>query len=96
MALAGNVGVNVEALPRDIPAHAALFGEDQGRYLVALNTADASRLIDEAAALGVPALRIGTTSGDEVVFGARDRVALSTLRSAHEDWLPSYMSAAAE
>jgi phosphoribosylformylglycinamidine synthase len=96
MALAGNVGVSVEALPRDIPAHAALFGEDQARYLVALHTADASRLIDEAAALGIPALRIGTTGGDEVVFGARDRVALSALRSAHEEWLPSYMAAAAE
>jgi len=35
MALAGNIGVKLKQLPQG-PTHAALFGEDQARYLIAV------------------------------------------------------------
>ena len=35
MALAGGLGVALDAAPEGLPAHAVWFGEDQGRYVVA-------------------------------------------------------------
>ncbi|WP_419814898.1 phosphoribosylformylglycinamidine synthase subunit PurL [Glacieibacterium sp.] len=77
MALAGRIGA---ALEQDAGA-AAMFGEDQGRYLV---TVAAGARIEPGA---VPARRIGTTGGDTVAG-----VILSELRAAHEDWLPKLMA----
>ena len=36
MALAGGIGVRLSTGPRDIPGHAFWFGEDQGRYVLAV------------------------------------------------------------
>ena len=36
MAMAGLIGVRLSTGPRDIPGHAFWFGEDQGRYLLAV------------------------------------------------------------
>ena len=36
MAMAGRIGVRLSAGPRDIPGHAFWFGEDQGRYVLAV------------------------------------------------------------
>ena len=88
MALAGGVGAQV-ALPEGMPAHAAAFGEDQGRYLVTVKDADA--VLARAEGAGVPARRIGTT-GDEALVIDGERVALAALREAHEGWLPGYMA----
>ena len=35
MAMAGGVGASIDAVPAGIPVHAALFGEDQARYVLA-------------------------------------------------------------
>ena len=73
-----------------MPAHGWLFGEDQGRYLVATAPEETEAMIWHAAEAGLPCLRIGTTGGDALVLGG-EAVPLATLRRAHEDWLPGYM-----
>lgn len=91
MALAGDLGCELDVpLALDIPLHAWLYGEDQGRYVV--TTAEPDALLARAEAAGVPALRIGTTGGDGIVMSTGDAIALSLLRDAHEDWLPRYMA----
>nr|WP_246423135.1 phosphoribosylformylglycinamidine synthase subunit PurL [Roseospira visakhapatnamensis] len=84
MALAGSIGatLSVDTTP------AALFGEDQGRYVVTLPEAEAASLLAD---LGGTARRIGVTGGDALVIGA-DSVALATVRTAHDGWLPGIMS----
>jgi phosphoribosylformylglycinamidine synthase len=91
MALAGKVGVSLDAAP-DLGAAAWFFGEDQGRYLVA--TRDPEALLDRAAAAGVPARRIGRAGGTAVGLGAAS-VPLDALRAAHAGGLPALLDAPA-
>jgi phosphoribosylformylglycinamidine synthase II len=91
MAMAGGVGATIEALPAG-PAHAALFGEDQARYLVAVSQGAADAVLSEAKAAGVPAIKLGTTGGSALSLAGEGSVEVKTLKSAHENWLPDYMS----
>jgi phosphoribosylformylglycinamidine synthase len=65
------------------------FGEDQGRYVVATKNADA--VLAKAKEAGIPAAVIGKTGGSEVKLAGVGAVSLSSLKSAHEAWLPTYM-----
>ncbi|SEG51831.1 phosphoribosylformylglycinamidine synthase subunit PurL [Bosea lathyri] len=91
MVMAGGVGATIDALPSGA-AHAVLFGEDQARYLVAVPQASAEALLAEAKAAGVPAVMLGTTGGDMLSLPGEAAIAVSALKSAHENWLPDYMS----
>jgi phosphoribosylformylglycinamidine synthase len=66
-----------------------LFGEDQARYLVTTEQAEA--LVDAAAAAGVPARILGQTGGDRLILAAGEAISLAELRAGHEGWLPGYM-----
>ena len=90
MALAGRVGAALNRPNGDIPAHAFFFGEDQARYIVTATEPD--KVIDLAVSAGVPAAAIGTTGGEKLTFGADDTISLAALRTASEEWLPSYMA----
>jgi phosphoribosylformylglycinamidine synthase len=85
MAMAGGVGAALD-LPDDA---GALFGEDQGRYIVVTN--DAESVEARAKAVGVSANRIGATRGDALIH-AGDSITVTALSEAHEGWLPSYMA----
>ncbi|WP_036284522.1 phosphoribosylformylglycinamidine synthase subunit PurL [Methylocystis sp. ATCC 49242] len=91
MALAGGLGATVERLPEGL-AHAALFGEDQARYLVAVPASHAAAVATAAAGKGVPVLAIGVTGGDALKLPGEAPILLSELREAHEAPLPAYMS----
>jgi len=89
MALASNVGVVLNASSHE-HAHFYLFGEDQGRYLVA--TSDPDALIGAAHAAGVHASIAGRAGGQ--AFASEPglfTIPLADLRQAHEAWLPTYM-----
>ncbi|MDB5416972.1 MAG: phosphoribosylformylglycinamidine synthase [Phenylobacterium sp.] len=88
MALASGVGAQLVA-QGETPAHAWLFGEDQGRYLIATPSPDA--LLAAAAANGVPARIVGEAGGDVLAVPGLFNLALTRLREAHEAWLPAYM-----
>jgi len=94
MALAGGTGMTMTVVPH-IPSPAAiLFGEDQGRYVVATSDPDAVRASANAASLF--AVAIGTTGGDGLTFdlvdrGGPQRVSLADLRAAHEGFFPGLM-----
>ncbi|MBM3516394.1 MAG: phosphoribosylformylglycinamidine synthase subunit PurL [Alphaproteobacteria bacterium] len=96
MALAGDTGVTVVPPRLEIPLFAWLFGEDQGRYLVAATSANAERIVASAAAAGVPAVGIGQAAGKDLTVSDADTISLSELRTAHERWLPEYMAATPE
>ena len=72
------------------PTHGWLFGEDQARYI--LCSTEAAALLAAAEAAGVPAAIIGRTGGESLTLSSGHTISLSVLRSAHEDWLPAYMS----
>lgn len=91
MAMAKGIGAKVEALPAG-PAHAVLFGEDQGRYLLSLPAGAAEAVVAEAKAAGVPAQIIGKTGGSELALPGEAAVSIAALRKTHEGWLPDYMA----
>ncbi|MEM6693867.1 MAG: phosphoribosylformylglycinamidine synthase subunit PurL [Pseudomonadota bacterium] len=82
MARAGAVGVTL-----DLGDTAALFAEDQGRYLIACSFDAAEALMVAAGQASVPLAMIGRFTGTEIVFG-RASAALATLVAAHDAVLP--------
>ena len=90
MALASNIGVTLSA-SSGTHAHPFLFGEDQGRYLVA--TRDPARVLADAGAAGVHAIVAGEAGGDALASKELFSIALPVLRAANEGWLPDYMAA---
>ncbi len=91
MALASNVGVVLNAV-QDLPAHAFLFAEDQGRYLI--GTSEPRAIMDAAVRAGVPVAIVGAARGEALAVGGLFETPLSDLRQANEGWLPGYMGAA--
>ena len=89
MALAGRVGVRLNAGPREIPNHAFWFGEDQGRYLLAVG--DGADLVRQADAAGVPAVRIGISGGRDLTLPDRGTISMNALRAAYESFFPDLM-----
>ncbi|MBL8670919.1 MAG: phosphoribosylformylglycinamidine synthase subunit PurL [Alphaproteobacteria bacterium] len=89
MALAGDLGATV-ALPEGGPVPAsALFGEDQGRYLIATRAPET--VLAAAREAGVPAAMLGMTGGDALTVTGVFSISVQDLRRAHEAWLPAYM-----
>ncbi|WP_158932811.1 phosphoribosylformylglycinamidine synthase subunit PurL [Acidisphaera sp. S103] len=89
MAMASGTGARMSAHPRDIPGHAFWFGEDQARYIVAVpNHADFTRLAEAA---GIPAMRLGTSGGQDLTLPDGGSISIAALRQAHERFFPAWM-----
>jgi phosphoribosylformylglycinamidine synthase II len=92
MAMAGNTGVRLVTHPHDIPGHAFWFGEDQGRYILAVP--DAAAIVSAAEAANIPAMRIGTSGGQDLTLPDGGTISVQALRAAHERFLSFWMDAA--
>ncbi|MDR6769980.1 phosphoribosylformylglycinamidine synthase subunit PurL [Azospirillum sp. BE72] len=91
MALAGGVGAYLTAFDGVSPR--VLFGEDQGRYVLAVRPDVAASVQEKAKAAGVPVTVLGETRGTTLSGRGGDIVSLKRLRDANESWLPTYMAA---
>jgi phosphoribosylformylglycinamidine synthase len=67
---------------------AALFGEDQARYLVEIS----SETLKELQQADVPFVTLGTVKGDVLLLNGEPLATVSELRNIHEAWLPTYMA----
>jgi len=106
MVMAGTVGASLDAGPADLAPDAWLFGEDQGRYLLATSAGDAIQAA--ALAAGVAATRVGRSEparfrstgdgnggpGPSLTLLPGVTISAEALRTAHESWLPGFMAAA--
>ena len=90
MALASNVGLELKN-PTDLDDHVFGFGEDQGRYLIAVEEAAAHLVTAQAAEAEVSAKVIGVATGTDLTFSGLS-LSIARLREAHEHWLPAYMA----
>jgi phosphoribosylformylglycinamidine synthase len=77
---------------------ALLFGEGQGRYVLAVPPDKAEEAEVLAVSFGVPVTLAAMAHeffGDELIIDCDEEgswdIPLSTLRAAHEGWLPAYM-----
>jgi len=88
MTLACGIGAQVAA-----QGLAWAFGEDQARYVIAASPQEASRIVADAAAEGIPATRIGVTGGASLIFAGEAPIPVAELIQAREAFLPSLMGA---
>ena len=65
-----DVGLEFEEITLETSDTAALFGEDQARYLIVCSEDDAASLTAAAKDADLPLARIGEFGGEDVVFGA--------------------------
>ena len=86
--MTGNTGATLTASPA-LPAHSFWFGEDQGRYVLAVPRAAA--LLDAARSAGVPAALIGKSGGHNLTLPDGDTISLDTVRATHESFFPAWM-----
>ena len=92
MAMAGGIGAALPAAPDGVPVHAYLFGEDQGRYLIAVPAEAAADLLYSASAQGIDAATVGIVGGDDLVLPGEETISVASLKAAHEGWFPAYMA----
>jgi phosphoribosylformylglycinamidine synthase len=89
MALASGVGI--ELSPTSLThAHGFLFGEDQGRYLIA--TLDPDPIVAAGRAAGLNIALAGQAGGTDFACHDLFRLPLELLRAANEGWMPAYMA----
>jgi phosphoribosylformylglycinamidine synthase len=102
MALAGGIGANVDPeidLAVDLPLTGQMFGEDQGRYVVAVSPTDSDALVRRAGEAGIKVSRLGSTGGQEIWVGEgpdalgnfADPISLAEIRRVHEGFFPALM-----
>jgi phosphoribosylformylglycinamidine synthase len=93
MALAGDVGCEVGVAGTTVEAVPFFYGEDQGRYLIAVPQKDADRIEGELREAGIIHAIVGKTHATKTVsVTGHGQVTLSALRKAHEGWFPAYMA----
>jgi phosphoribosylformylglycinamidine synthase len=92
MAMAARIGLTLD-LPDGLQSETGwLFGEDQARYVLAVDAASLEAVLDAARNAGVVARAIGRTGGQSLTLGGCDAICLSELTERHEAWLPTFMS----
>ena len=87
MALASKLGLSLHA--PEGAAHAALFGEDQARYLIAAPNPD--DVIAAAQAAGLHASVVGKAGGAAFASTGLFSIPLAHLREIHEGWMPTWI-----
>ncbi|MEL7029525.1 MAG: AIR synthase-related protein, partial [Pseudomonadota bacterium] len=92
MAMASGVGARLQT-PEDASPPAFWFGEDQGRYMLAVDQEFLPQLRGEAKVHGVPVAQLGVFEGDALTLDG-EALALDVLANAHERALPEIMGEA--
>jgi phosphoribosylformylglycinamidine synthase II len=90
MAMSTGIGAEITVDTQGVPVHGWLYGEDQGRYVVATSNPDA--VMAMAMAAGVRAQILGRTGGDAIALSSGESMPLASLKSTNEGWLPAYMA----
>ncbi|MBX3597114.1 MAG: phosphoribosylformylglycinamidine synthase subunit PurL [Rhizobiaceae bacterium] len=91
MAIASGIGASIHEPAQD--GAAVWFGEDQGRYLLTVRTADLETIKAAASSAQVRVAVIGETGGESLKPGAARAIPVKELKLAHEGWFPAFMAA---
>ena len=92
MAFACGLGLRLKHAG-EVPLFAWLFGEDQGRYLLAVDNNSLNPIIATARTLNIPAQNIGVVGGDRIIASGAFDLCLQDTHMQYENWLPAYMDA---
>jgi phosphoribosylformylglycinamidine synthase len=88
MALAGDAGITLAAHDS---SHAFWFGEDQARYVLAVQ--NPAEILAAAQAAGVPVQHLGSTVAQKsLTLSDSVAISLTQLRDAHERFFPAWFA----
>ncbi|MDX2073887.1 MAG: phosphoribosylformylglycinamidine synthase subunit PurL [Alphaproteobacteria bacterium] len=88
MTYANGVGFSLsDTLPL---SPATCFGEDQARYILAVEPAQTAAILKSAASHAIPAEKLGVTQPEWAAFGD-EKITVGELKQANEAWLPEFM-----
>ncbi|WP_142416871.1 phosphoribosylformylglycinamidine synthase subunit PurL [Bartonella massiliensis] len=90
MVIKAGKGIKVK-LSHKSPHHAELFGEDQGRYLLAVKPDALSSLKEHAQTHAVSLIELGQVEGDSLDIDGIFTLSIDKLTQAYENWFPQFM-----
>ncbi len=91
MAMASGIGFKLNRPSNSCTMSGWYFGEDQARYLLAVDENSVNPVLSTADGLGVKATRVGTFGGTRLQSNDGLDLELSSIRSIYEAWLPGLM-----
>ncbi|MEO1143756.1 MAG: phosphoribosylformylglycinamidine synthase II, partial [Pseudomonadota bacterium] len=89
MCMANDTGMTL-SLEASNP-HAALFGEDQSRYILTMPENYADMFAANAEGSGVFFSRLGTVGGDTLTIGKFVSLSVAEMKMLNEAWFPEFM-----
>ncbi|WP_208541229.1 phosphoribosylformylglycinamidine synthase subunit PurL [Bartonella capreoli] len=90
MVIKANKGIKAK-LSNKLPHYAELFGEDQGRYVLAVNPNKFNDLKTLAQTSEVSLMELGTVEGNALDIQDVLTLPVSELTQAYESWFPEFM-----
>ncbi|WP_332061077.1 phosphoribosylformylglycinamidine synthase subunit PurL [Bartonella sp. CB74] len=90
MVIKARKGIRAE-LSNKSPCHAELFGEDQGRYILAIKPNALNNLEDLARIHEVSITKFGIVEGNALDIKGMFNLSISKLTQAYESWFPEFM-----
>ncbi|UTO29032.1 phosphoribosylformylglycinamidine synthase subunit PurL [Bartonella harrusi] len=78
-------------LSNKVPHHAELFGEDQGRYLLAIKPHALDQLKELAQVSAIPFTELGIVEGSSLSIDEVLTLSVEKLTKAYESWFPQFM-----
>ncbi len=91
MAMSSGIGVQIDRPSGDFALSGWYFGEDQARYLIAVDENSVNPILSTADGKGIKAARIGTFKGGGMTSNDGLDLALSDIRAIYEAWFPALM-----
>ena len=92
MALAGGLGVALDALPARCPPMRSGSARTRRATWSPPHPDKADAIHKAAAVAKVPLRLLGKVGGDAIVLDGEAPLPLATLKAAHEGWLPRFMA----
>lgn len=90
MVIKAGKGIKVK-LSNKSPHHAELFGEDQGRYLLAIKPDALNNLKEHAQTHAISLIELGQVEGDSLHIDGIFALSVESLTQAYENWFPQFM-----
>lgn len=91
MALAADIGFNLSRPSNSCAISGWYFGEDQARYILAVDPNSVNPIISTADGQGIKASKIGTFGGKNLSSNDGLDLDIEKVRSTYEAWLPGLM-----
>ena len=90
MSISGGIGVKLN-LDEGSMNHRFLFGEDQGRYIIAIPDSMLTSITDILISKNIFYQNIGKSYGEKIILNDNEEIQIKSLKKIHENWFKNYL-----